>query len=312
MQVISINDKIDIQKPIVTIGIFDGVHKGHKYILEKLISRAKEENGQSVVVTLWPHPRIVLNKDVWNFKLLHSQEEKIRHFDKLGIDYLMIIPFSIELASLDACDFVQEYLIGKLNVSRLLLGYDNRFGKDRKGDPEGLSECSDKYGFIIEKMDELRSAIGVQGNVSSTSIRNALIEGDLTTAREMLDYDYYLSGNVVQGNHLGRKLGYPTANINPHTAYKLIPMDGVYAARVEVEGEMYDGMVNIGVRPTLDSANPVKVVEAHILDFEEDIYDKDVVIYFCKRIRDEKRFPGLDSLVSQLKLDEKEIRAFFK
>lgn len=309
MKVISIDDKIDIQNPVVTIGIFDGVHRGHKYILERLIARAKEVNGHSVVVTLWPHPRIVLDKDVWNFKLLHSQEEKISHFKMLGIDYLMIVPFSKELASLDACDFVYEFLIDKLNVSRLLLGYDNRFGKDRKGDPEGLSDCSSKYGFIIEKMDEFRSS---EENVSSTSIRNALLRGEIEKSHDMLDYDYYLAGKVVQGKHLGRKLGYPTANVNPHTAYKLIPKDGVYAAKVEFEGKKYDSMVNIGVRPTLDSANPVKVIEAHILDFEEDIYDKEIVVYFHKRIRDEKRFPGLDSLVNQLKSDEKEIRAYFK
>ncbi len=309
MQLISIDEKIDIQDPVVTIGIFDGVHRGHKYILEKLIARAREVNGHSVVVTLWPHPRIVLNKDVWNFKLLHSQEEKISHFEKLGIDYLMIIPFSRELASLDACDFVQEYLIEKLNVKRLLLGYDNRFGKDRKGDPDGLSDCSSKYGFIIEKMDEFRSA---EENVSSTSIRNALLAGEIENSREMLDYDYYLAGTVIQGKQLGRKLGYPTANVNPHSAYKLIPKDGVYAARAEVKGRIYEAMVNIGVRPTLDSANPVKVIEAHLLEFKGDIYDKDIVIHFCKRIRDEQRFDGLDALKDQLNADEKEIRSYFK
>ncbi len=308
MKVISIDEKIDIQNPVVTIGIFDGVHKGHKYILNTLIKKAKAVNGQSVVVTLWPHPRIVLNKDVWNFRLIHSQEEKISHLERMGIDYLMIVPFSEELASMDACDFVQEFLIGKLNVSSLLLGYDNKFGKDRKGDPEGLSECSDKYGFDIETLGEYKSS---RENVSSSTIRKALLEGDVVAANEMLEYEYYLSGHVVQGNHVGRKLGYPTANINPHTAYKLIPRDGVYAARVEVKDKMFEGMVNIGVRPTLDSANPVKVIEAHLLDFDGDLYDHDIVLHFCKRIRDEKRFPGLGMLVNQLKADEKEIRAYF-
>jgi len=308
MRIISIEDKVEIVNPVVTIGIFDGVHKGHRYILNKLISRAKEVGGHSVVVTLWPHPRIVLNKDVWNFKLLHSKEEKAKCLENLGIDYLMIVPFTEALASLDACDFVQDYLVDKLNVSRLLIGYDNKFGKDRKGDPDGLSECSDKYGFIIEKFDEFKS---VEDNVSSTSVRKALLEGNLPLASEMLDYDYFLSGTVIQGNHLGRKIGYPTANINPHTAYKLIPKDGVYAVKVEVEDKLYFGMLNIGVRPTLDSANPVKVIEVHILDYEGDIYDRDIIIYFIKRIRDEQRFSGLESLRNQLEKDEHEIRAFF-
>ena len=309
MRVISIDEQVDIVKPVVTIGIFDGVHKGHQYILNELISKAKELGGQSVVVSLWPHPRIVLNKDVWNFRLLHSQEEKIKHLESMGIDYLMIVPFSKELAALDACEFVQQYLIDKLNVSTLLLGYDNRFGKDRKGDPEGLSDCSSKYGFRIEKIDEYFNSVG---NVSSTSIRKALLDGNLIAAREMLNYDYYLAGTVVQGNNLGQKIGYPTANINPQTAYKLIPRNGVYAVRLEVQGTMHNGMMNIGVRPTLDSANPVKIIEVHLFDFDEDIYGEEVVIYFNKRIRNEQRFDGLESLANQLKKDESEIREFYK
>lgn len=308
MRVISIDEKVEIDNPVVTIGIFDGVHKGHQYILNRLISKAKELGGHSVVVTLWPHPRIVLNKDVWNFRLLHSQEEKISHLEKMGIDYLLIVPFSTELASLDACEFVQEYLIEKLNVSTLFIGYDNRFGKDRKGDPEGLSDCSGRFGFKIEKIDKYTNSVG---NVSSTLIRKALLDGNLGAAREMLNYEYYLGGTVIQGNHVGQKLGYPTANINPHTAYKLIPQDGVYAARAEIQGKIYNGMMNIGIRPTLDSANPVKTIEVHLFDFEGDIYDEDIVVFFDKRIRDEKRFNGLENLRKQLVLDEAEIRSFY-
>ncbi len=308
MRVISIDEKVDIVNPVVTIGIFDGVHKGHQYILNRLMSRAKELGGSSVVVTLWPHPRIVLNKDVWNFRLLHSQEEKIRHLEKMGVDYLMIVPFSTELSSLNACEFVQEYLIEKLNVSTLIIGYDNRFGKDRKGDPEGLSDCSGKYGFMIEKIDEYSNSVG---NVSSTSIRKALLDGDLDASMEMLNYEYYLGGTVIQGNHVGQKLGFPTANINPHTAYKLIPRDGVYAARAEILGETYNGMMNIGIRPTLDSANPVKTIEVHLFDFEGNIYDEEIVVFFDKRIRDEKRFDGLENLRKQLIQDEAEIRSFY-
>lgn len=307
MEVYQISDKPDIINPVVTIGIFDGVHKGHKYILNTLISKAKETGGKSVVITLWPHPRIVLNKDMWDFRLLHSQEEKIHHLGKLGLDYYISIPFTNELASMNACDFVKEYLIDKLHVSRLLLGYDNSFGKDRQGNNQGLAECAGKAGLIVERLEEFKES---DVNISSTSIRNALLNGDLELSRSMLDYDYYMEGQVVMGNQLGRKLGYPTANVNPQSAYKLIPKDGVYAVDIEFENVLYPGMLNIGYRPTLDSANPVKIIEAHIFDVNFDLYDKEVVIHFRKRIRDEKKFSNLDGLKSQLQADENEIRAY--
>jgi riboflavin kinase/FMN adenylyltransferase len=307
MKVYQISDKPYIINPVVTIGIFDGVHKGHKYILESLISKAKESGGKSVVITLWPHPRIVLNKDMWNFRLLHSQEEKIHHLSKLGLDYYITIPFTKELASTNACDFVKEYLVDQLNVSRLLLGYDNSFGKDREGSTPGLAACARKSGLIVERLDEFKV---LEENISSTSVRSALLNGDLELARTMLDYDYYLEGQVVMGNQLGRKLGYPTANVHPQTAYKLIPKDGVYAVHVEFNNVLYPAMLNIGFRPTLDSANPVKIIEAHIFDFDTDLYDKDIIIHFRKRIRDEQKFSNLDGLKKQLQADEIEIRAY--
>ena len=301
MKVYNINDNPNIHNPVVTIGIFDGVHKGHKYILQSLIAKAREAGGSSVVITLWPHPRIVLDRDVWNFRLIHSQEEKIHHLSKQGIDYYVVIPFDRNLASMNACDFVDSYLVKRLNVSRLLLGYDNSFGKDRQGNPRGLAACARKSGLIVEKLDEFRLS---ELNISSTSVRIALLEGDLETARSMLDYDYYLEGTVVMGNQLGRNLGYPTANIHPQSAYKLIPKDGVYAVHVEYDKVLYPAMLNIGVRPTLDSANPVKIIEAHLFDVELDLYDKEIVIHFRKRIRDEKRFPNLNALKMQLQRDE--------
>jgi riboflavin kinase/FMN adenylyltransferase len=307
MKVFSINDKPFINKPVATIGIFDGVHRGHKYILQSLLSRAKETGGKSVVLTLWPHPRIVLDKDVWNFRLLHSQEEKIHHLSKLGIDYYIIIPFDKQLASMNACDFVKQYLVDQLNVSRLILGYDNTFGKDRQGSPGGLAACAEKSGLIVEKLDEFRLA---EFNISSTAIRAALLKGDLEAARSMLDYDYYIEGTVVMGNQLGRELGYPTANINPQSAYKLIPKDGVYAIHLQYQNMLYPGMLNIGVRPTIDSANPVKIIEAHLFDVDFDLYDEEVVIFFRKRIRDEIKFPSLNDLKLQLQKDESEIRTY--
>ncbi|MDA3823394.1 MAG: bifunctional riboflavin kinase/FAD synthetase [Bacteroidales bacterium] len=307
MKIYQISDKPYIINPVVTIGIFDGVHKGHKYILQSLISKAKESGGKSVVITLWPHPRIVLNKDMWNFRLLHSQEEKIHHLSKLGLDYYITIPFTKELASTNACDFVKEYLVEQLNVSRLLLGYDNSFGKDHHGSTSGIAACARKSGLIVERLDEFKV---FDENISSTSVRNALLNGNLELARTMLDYDYYLEGQVVMGNQLGRKLGYPTANVHPQSAYKLIPKNGVYAVHVEFENVLYPAMLNIGYRPTLDSANPVKIIEAHIFDFDIDLYDKDIIIHFRKRIRDEHKFSNLDGLKRQLQADELEIRAY--
>ncbi len=307
MEVYNINDNPKIDHPVVTIGIFDGVHRGHQYILQSLVSKAKEIRGKSVVITLWPHPRIVLDKDVWNFRLIHSQEEKMHHLSRLGIDYCITIPFDMELASSTACDFVKKYLVERLGAKRLVLGYDNAFGKDRKGSPGGLAECARSSGMIVEKLDEFKLA---ELNISSTLVRKALLEGDLEVARRMLDYDYYMEGKVVMGNQLGRELGYPTANILPQSAYKLIPRDGVYAVHVQYKDLLFPAMLNVGVRPTIDSANPVKIIEAHLFDVDIDLYDEDVVIYFRKRIRDEIRFPNLAALKEQLQEDEKEIRAY--
>ena len=308
MKVCSIHDHPEIRKPVVTIGIFDGVHKGHKYILQSLVARARELGGESVVITLWPHPRIVLDKDVWNFRLLHSQEEKIHHLGKLGLDHHITVPFTRELASMSACEFVQEYLVNRLHASHLILGYDNSFGKDRQGDPNGLAACAEKSGMVVEKLEEF-SESGL--NISSTSVRNALLRGDLEEARSMLDYDYYIEGRVITGNRLGRQLGYPTANIHPQSAYKLIPHDGVYAVHIEHKEQMYPAMLNVGVRPTIDSANPVKTIEAHLFDVDMDMYDEEVVIHFRKRIRDERKFDTVERLKMQLRQDELEIRAFF-
>jgi len=301
MKVGFINDTKVLKRPVVTIGIFDGVHTGHQFILDHLKTRAKELNGESVVVTLWPHPRIVLGKDLQGFKVLHTRNEKIRELERSGIDQLVIVPFDEGIASLSACDFVQLYLVEKLGVEILLLGYDNRFGKDRKGDPEGLQMCAEKNHFRIEKLPELNSQLG---RVSSTAIRDAIISGELERAEHMLGYHYYLSGNIVEGNHIGRKMGFPTANIHPMDPYKLIPMNGVYAIRMELRGKIHNGMLNIGFRPTLDSSMAVKTIEAHLFDVSGDFYDEHVVIHFIKRVRDEMKFSGMDALKEQLQKDK--------
>jgi len=296
-----IHDSITLRRPVATIGIFDGVHTGHRFILEHLKSQAEKHGGESVVVTLWPHPQIVLNRDLQNFKLLHTREEKIRELKRCGIDQLIIIPFDKEIASLTACDFVQKYLVDKLGVEILLVGYDNQFGRDRKGDAEGLAKCAKLNRFRIEKLPEFHSDYG---RVSSTTIRDSILEGGLELANNMLGYHYYLTGTIVEGNHIGRKMGFPTANIHPLDPYKLIPMNGVYAIRAELRGEIYNGMLNIGFRPTIDSASAVKTIEAHLFNVSGDFYDEQVVIHFVKRIRNEMKFSGLDELKQQLEKDK--------
>lgn len=307
MKVWNIDDSFSLKRPVVTIGIFDGVHKGHRFILDHLKAQAQEYGGETVVVTLWPHPRIVLHKELHDFKLLHSLEEKIREMERHGIDHLVVVPFDREIASLAACDFVQHYLVDKLGVEVLLVGYDNRFGKDRRGDPEGLRMCAEKNRYRIEKLPEYHSEYGT---VSSSAIRNSVLKGDLESAANMLGYHYYLSGTIVEGNHIGRKMGFPTANIHPLDANKLIPMNGVYAIRAELRGEAHKGMLNIGFRPTMDSAMAVKTIEAHLFDVSGDFYDEEIVIHFVRRVRDEMKFSGLDALKEQLQRDKANIQGF--
>ncbi|MFH0756632.1 MAG: riboflavin biosynthesis protein RibF [Bacteroidota bacterium] len=305
MKVWYIHEPISIRKPVATIGIFDGVHTGHRFILEHLKAQAKKQQGESVVVTLWPHPRIVLNQDIQLFTLLHSYEEKLWELELSGIDHLVIIPFDKTVATLSACEFTREYLVDRLGIEVLMLGYDNRFGRDRKGDPEGLARCAEESAFRIEKLPEFHTA---HGRVSSTLIREAILKGDLETAEAMLGYHYYLTGHIVEGNHIGRKMGFPTANIHPTDPNKLIPMNGVYAIRAELTGRSLGGMLNIGFRPTIDSAAAVKTIEAHLFDISGNFYDEQIVIHFIKRVRNEMKFRGLDELKIQLGKDKKHIK----
>ncbi|MFO7670440.1 MAG: riboflavin biosynthesis protein RibF [Bacteroidales bacterium] len=309
MKVWTIHEPVSIRKPVATIGIFDGVHTGHRFILERLKDHALLHGGESVVMTLWPHPRIVLNQDLQEFNLLHSLEEKIRQLDLSGIDHLVIIPFDREIAALTACEFTQQYLVNRLGVEVLLLGYDNRFGRDRKGDPDGLALCADKNDFRIEKIPEFSQG---DAKVNSTNIRDAIVKGEMDKAYRMLGYHYYLTGHVVEGNHIGREMGFPTANIHPFDPNKLIPMNGVYAIRAEFKGETVGGMLNIGFRPTIDSASAVKTIEAHLFDISGDFYGEKIVIHFIKRVRDEMKFAGMNKLREQLVLDRIQIRELLK
>jgi riboflavin kinase/FMN adenylyltransferase len=298
-----------VANPVVTIGIFDGVHQGHHFVLDQMTQAAIAAYGESVVVTLWPHPRLVLNRDTENLRYLSSLEEKILLMEQAGIDHFVIIPFTPEFAKLESCMFVKEYLIDKIGIKQLIVGYNHKFGKNREGDFEMLQLCTRLYNFGIEQIDS-KNVNGVK--ISSSLIRELLNSGNLSLANEYLGYDYFLRGKVVGGNRIGRKIGFPTANVLPDDPHKLIPRDGVYAVHLEINGSLFPGMLNIGFRPTIESGMPIKTVEVNLFDFKENLYGQTVFLHFRNRIRDEKKFSGIEQLREQLVIDREIARELLK
>lgn len=294
----------EIQNPVVTIGTFDGVHLGHQKILQTLKDEAESVQGESVLLTFYPHPRMVLFPESHGLKLLQTQAEKIEKLEKNGLQNLVVYPFSFEFSRLTALEFVRDILVNKLHVRKIVIGYDHQFGKNREGSIAYLKDIADTYEFEVieipaQDIDEV--------NVSSTKIREALLQGDVQRANMFLGEPYQLSGTVIRGRALGRTIGFPTANIEVNTDIKLIPGIGVYAVEVLVDGQVYRGMLNIGIRPTVVSTDVVNL-EVHILDFHRDIYDKSITVRFIERVRDEQKFESVDALKEQLKNDEKVVR----
>jgi len=282
-----------------TVGTFDGVHLGHREIIKHLIKVAKEAGGESVLITFDPHPRHVIDPMGDEVRLLTLTEEKIYLLNKTGIDYMLIIPFDAAFAALTFDRFITEILVGKLGVNHFVVGYDHAFGKGREGNFERLKELGDILGFTCEQVYEQKAN---QEVVSSTRIRNFLAEGDVEHANQLLGHEFFIFGEVVTGNRLGNTIGFPTINLGRFERHKLIPAMGVYASKIDIDGVLYMGMTNIGVRPTLDASD--LTIETHIFDFDQDIYGKKVVVTFTGRIRDERKFAGLDELTAQLALDK--------
>ena len=299
-------DDFSANSPVVTMGMFDGVHQGHLQVLDRLVKVAKEKNGESVVVTFWPHPRLVLNNGNGSLRYLSTIEEKIYLLEKSGIDHLVIVPFTKEFASLSASDFIQSIMVDKIKIEHLIAGFDHHFGNDRKGSLDDLRYCATKFGFTVEKMDALKED-GLK--ISSTLIRQKIEEGDIPTANHFLGYEYFILGQVVGGNRIGRSIGFPTANIKLSDGHKLRPGIGVYAVEVDHKGNRYQGMLNIGIRPTIEEATKVKSIEVHIFDFDKDIYGEEVMVIFRQKIRDERKFSNVGELKYQLELDEKNVKA---
>ncbi len=289
-------------RPVVTIGIFDGVHSGHRYLINKLKEKARILGGESVVITLWPHPRIVLNKDPDNLRYLSTIEEKTELMEAAGIDHLVIIPFTRHFATLRSCEFVEKYLVKGIGIRHLIIGFNHKFGKDREGDYSSLKKCADQFGFGIEKLDPVQ----VKGvTISSSLVRELLEKGAVERANACLGYDYFINGEVVGGNRIGSKIGFPTANIRPSDPHKLLPAVGVYAVFLDHRGKRYPGMLNIGFRPTFDEHAREKSVEVNIFGLNADLYDENVTIYFYRWMRKEKKFENIEQLKAQLVKDRK-------
>jgi riboflavin kinase/FMN adenylyltransferase len=302
-----INNFKRLNYAVVTSGTYDGVHIGHQKILQRMIEVAKINGGESVMITFWPHPRMVLNNDSGFLKLINTMEEKQELLRKIGIKHLILIPFTKEFAKTSSKDFIRNILVDAIGTKKLIIGYNHRFGKNREGSFESLMMDSHKYGFEVEEIPKREiDHIGI----SSTIIRKSLNDGDIYTAEKYLGHPFMLSGLVIQGDKLGSTIGFPTANLQVEEAYKLIPGDGVYAVKVNIEGLIYNGMMNIGYRPTVDGLN--KKIEVHILDFNEKMYGKKICITFVRKIRNEKKFESLDHLKQQLEKDKRTVSEVLK
>jgi len=290
-----------VTNPVVTIGTFDGVHLGHRKVIAQLNELAGKYNGESVIFTFYPHPRLITSPEETNLRLLTTLEEKIKLFEKFGVDHLIVYPFDEEFAQLSYTDFVEQILVGKMKTRCLVVGYDHRFGKDRQGGFEYLKNCAERFNFKVEKLD----ALSVDAdNVSSTKIREALQSGDVKKANHYLGYRFTLHGKVIEGNQLGRKIGFPTANIEASDKNKIIPGYGVYAVKVIVNDREYNGMLNIGTRPTFNNNADNRSIEVNIFDFNDNIYNREITLVFVAKIRDEQKFAGVEELIVQLKKDK--------
>lgn len=301
---------IDIQplpNAVVTSGTFDGVHRGHQTILSRLTEVAKLSGGESVLITYWPHPRMVVANDGQNLKLLTTLDEKIDLLDQAGVDHLVVIPFTRSFSQLTSEEYIQQILIDKIGTKKLVIGYDHRFGRDREGGFDYIRAHQHEYGFEVEEIP--RQDIDAVG-VSSSKIRAALNAGNVHTANQFLGRSYSLTGTIIKGRQLGRTIGFPTANMQVDDSAKLIPANGVYAVDVDYAGQTFGGMLNIGFRPTVAGTN--QTIETYIFDFDKDIYGEHMTLRFREFLRPEQKFDGLPALVAQLKRDEEVAREIIK
>ena len=268
--------------PVATIGIFDGVHRGHIALLDRLVRCANEQKGEAVVITFSPHPRLVLEHNNIDLSFLTTMEEKIGLLEKAHVDHLIVIEFNKEFSNIPACDFIKDILVEKIGTKHLIIGYNHHFGRRGEGDFNTIKQCSEALGFTVEQVQGFHTD---EGAISSSVIREALLEGKLDDANKWLGYYYSVSGTVIEGRKIGRTIRFPTANIKPDSQHKLIPADGVYAVEVHLEGKSYPGMMSIGFNPTVNRDRRLRSIEVHILNFDEDIYGRKISVMFRKRLR---------------------------
>lgn len=302
----SLNEFKPSRKTIVTLGTFDGVHLGHNVILDKICNTAKQENLESVLLTFFPHPRLIVSNDS-EIKMLNTMAEKAKLLKQKGIQNFIIHPFDKLFSELSPREFVAQILVKQLNIQKIIIGYDHKFGKNRAADFNDLIAFGKEFGFEVE---EIPAKQVDEVAVSSTKIRNSLLEGNISLANDYLGYSYMLSGIVIKGNQLGRTIGFPTANIEVSENYKLIPKNGVYIVSAIVNNQTIFGMMNIGIKPTLGDNIPT--IEVHLLDFSEDIYGQEIQVNVIERLRDEQKFESFEALKSQLEIDKTNTLDYFK
>jgi riboflavin kinase/FMN adenylyltransferase len=306
MQIHQTDNFSAINHAILTLGTFDGVHLGHKKIIESLQSLAQQYHGETVIISFDPHPRTILQPNAL-LQIITTLPEKIRLFKKTGIDHLVIYPFTEIFSNLSATAYIEDFIIGKFDPKIVVIGYDHHFGKDRTGNIELLKTYANKGHF---KLVEIPAQTIHDNNISSTKIRNALLHGEIDLANELLGYPYFFSGTIVKGKQLGRTIGFKTANLQLHNEMKLVPGNGVYIVQVQWENLTLKGMMNIGTRPTVDGMN--RVIEVHMLEFDQEIYGDDLTVTILQRMRNEHKFDGIESLKMQLIKDREATATYFE
>ncbi len=291
---------------VVTIGTFDGVHIGHSTILKRLVETGKKDELDSVLLTFFPHPRMVLQKDS-DLKLINTISEKKQLLEDIGLDHLVIHPFTMEFSRLTALEYVRDVLVNKLHAKKIIIGYDHRFGRNRTANIVDLRDFGTTYGFTVEEItaQELNDVA-----ISSTKVRKALEAGDITAANLYLGYNFMITGTVTRGKGIGKNLGYPTANLKPSESYKLIPKKGVYLVKCNINGEHYFGLTNIGTNPTVGGTR--KTIETYFMNLSKDLYDTELRIEFITHIRDEENFESVQDLITAIKNDEQFAINFLK
>ena len=297
----NLEDFTQVKNLVATVGTFDGVHVGHQEIIGRLREVAKQTDGETLLLTFFPHPRMVLFPDDDSLKLINTLNEKIELLASFGLDHLLILPFSIEFSRITPTEYIRDLLMRDIGVKTLVIGYNHQFGRNRKGNFELLEELAPVYGFdVIEitakEINEIK--------VSSTKIRRAIEAGEISTANKYLRYNFSLSGIVVEGEQIGRKIGFPTANIKIVEKHKLLPGKGVYAVNVTVQNHHYKGMLNIGSRPTINNDADCSSIEVHLFGMNEDCYNENIQVEFYTKLRDEIKFVNLEELKEQLQKDK--------